>query len=310
MRKSTETFRQLCDFLVTEPSYKMAALDLRVSEATIFRWLQESQQTPSAYEFEWGGHIAPLHIHVRSSMKMQAHLVESQARKLALDGWDTPVYFGGKQQFVECELKAQCPGDLDWYAMVDGCRDPYKRDADGNRIPLTVKQRPSDALIIAVLKAYMPKTYGTNVEHNVNHSGGVLVIGAPKGAKPVTAEAKALPVPAEDRLAVIRERMKAEAEAHLNAPGRITQPNAPIEKFSGVDAEIHDRPMAVSRAPQPAQPSQPPNAPQPHSPPYARHAAPGNGVQGTGFGPDPANVGGSRGFNMNPPQRSGPRRII
>ncbi len=143
-------------------------------------------------------------------MKMQVHIVESQARKLAFDGWDEPVFFQGKQCYVEDERKAG--GDLDWCEMIDGHRDYVKRDpATGDRIPLMAKRKPSDALVFAVLKAYMPKAYGTNVEHNVNHQGGVLVIGAPKGVKPTT-EPKALPAPAENCLAAIRQRMLEDAE--------------------------------------------------------------------------------------------------
>jgi hypothetical protein len=307
MRKGPEAFTQLCDFLIVDPSYKMAARDLRVSEQTIFRWLQESQQKPAEYTFSWGDSVGPLHIHVRSAMKMNSHVIEGQARKFSLDGFDAPVFFGGKQQWVECEIKAQCPGDLDWYMMVDGCRDPYKRDADGNRIPLTAKQKPSDALVLAVLKAYMPKMYGNEINHTVSHGGHVMVVGVPKDVKQVPAEPRVIEhmqEPLEDRLQSIRERMLEDAQAHLSDPTRVTRPNAPVQINPARLDDIQDKPRVASRAqPAPGVEPQPPKRPEAYRPPYARQATPGSGVQGTGAGPDPNFVGGSRGFPMNPPRR-------
>jgi hypothetical protein len=302
MKKSPETFVELCDLLCVQPFYTSAANILGVEASTIFRWLQASQRNPEAYEFEWSDCIAPLHVHVRSAMRINAHLIESQARKMALEGFEEPVYFAGRPQFKEDEKLVGVPDDeleLFW-----GVKDRYERDENGNRIPLMVRHKPSDALVLKILAAAFPKVYGTNIEHNVTHQGGVMVVGASRDAKPVV-EAKALPAPAEDRLQSIRDRMKAEADAHLSTPDRVTRPNAPVQKFDGLDGEIHDKPMAVSRAqPRPAQPVQPPKVPQPYSPPYARAASSvGTGTMGRGSGPDPSNVGGSRGFPMNPPRR-------
>ena len=55
-----------------------------------------------------------------------------------------------------------------------------KRDADGNRIPLTVRRKPSDALVTLMLRSHMPNVYGDRSQVSVQHSGGVLVVGAPK----------------------------------------------------------------------------------------------------------------------------------
>lgn len=302
MKKSPETFVELCDLLCVQPFYTSAANILGVDQSSIFRWIQASQRNPEAYSFEWMNCVAPLHTHIRSACRINAHVIESQARKLALEGYDEPIFFKGRPQWKEDEKLVNVPDDeleLFW-----GVKDRYLRDENGNRIQLTVRHKPSDLLVTKILAAAFPAVYGANVQHTVSHQGGVLILGASKDAKPVV-EAKALPAPAEDRLQVIRDRMKAEADVHLSNPDRVTRPNAPVQKFDGLDGEIHDKPQAVSRAqPRPAQPVQPPKVPQPYSPPYARAASNvGNGVQGHGSGPDPNFVGGSRGFPMNPPRR-------
>lgn len=311
MKKSEQTFVELCDLLCVQPFYTSAANILGVEPSTIFRWLQASQRNPDAYSFEWSDCIAPLHVHVRSAMRINAHLIESQARKMALEGFEEPVFFQGRPQWKEREDLVGVPDDE--LECIWGVKDRWERDANGNRVQLTVRHKPSDALVLKILAAAFPKVYGTNIEHNVNHSGGVMVIGASKEAKPVV-EAKALPAPAEDRLQAIRDRMKAEAEAHLSAPGRVTSPKGAVQKFTSADEhEVHDAPPVISRAqPRPAQPVQPPKVAVPYAPPYARQAPAGSGVMGRGSGPDPSiGPNGTRGFNVSAPQRpSGPRRTL
>ena len=55
--------------------------------------------------------------------------------------------------------------------------DRYERNADGALIPLTVRRKPSDQLVLKMLSAHFPKTYGDKVEHQ--HSGiiGVMRVG-------------------------------------------------------------------------------------------------------------------------------------
>jgi hypothetical protein len=294
-KKNTETFVELCDLLCVQPFYTSAANILGVDQSTIFRWIQASQRNPEAYTFEWMDCLAPLHIHIRSACRVNAHVIESQARKMALEGFEEPVFFQGRPQWKEREDLVGVPDDE--LELFYGVKDRWERDANGNRVQLTVRHKPSDALVLKILAAAFPRVYGTNISHEVSHTGGVMVIGA-RDAKPVI-EAKALPAPAEDRLQAIRERMKAEAEAHLSNPNRVTHPNAPVQKFDALDGEIHDKPAAVSRAqPRPGVEAQPPKT----AAPYARPAPAGNGVMGRGVGPDPSRAG-STGFNMTPPRR-------
>jgi hypothetical protein len=314
-KKSVDIFIELCDLLCVQPFYTSAANILGVEQSTIFRWIQASQRNPEEYTFVWSDCSAALHVHVRSAMRINAHLIESQARRMALEGFEEPVFFQGRPQWKEREDLVGVPDDE--LELFYGVKDRWERDENGNRIQLTVRHRPTDALVLKILAAAFPKVYGTNVEHNVTHGGHVMIVGAGKAVKPVAAatpiiEAEAvpaLPAPAEDRLAAIRQRMMADAEKHLSDPSRVTQPRGVVQKFpGGPDSEIHDGPPVASRAqPRSGVEPQPPKRPAP----YARQQpAPGNGVQSTGVGPDPTNVGGVRGFNMNSPQSSGPRRTL
>lgn len=244
-KKSPEIFAELCDLLCVQPFYTSAANILGVEQSTIFRWIQASQRNPDAYTFEWADCIAPLHIHIRSACRVNAHIIESQARKMALDGYEEPVFFQGKPSWVEDEKLVGVPDDELW--IFHGVKDRYLRDENGNRVQHKVKHKPSDALVLKILAAAFPKVYGTNIEHNVNHSGGVMVLGASKETKPVV-EVKALPAPAEDRLAAIRQRMLDEANDHLADPNRTTRPTAVVQKFGPSDED--DQPNYARQRPQ------------------------------------------------------------
>lgn len=208
MKKSPEKYSELCDALVIEPFYETAARKIGTTATTIFRWLGASQQNPAEYTFTWGegGDVAPLHVHVKTAMRMNAHLIEAQARKFALDGFEEPVFFQGKQCWKEDERKASLKSD-EW-SFVDGHDDPYLRDENGNRVPLTVRHKPSDALVAMVLRAAFPKVYGQSVDVNHNVSGGVTILKRSAEAKP--------PPPvrdmrsAEEKLADLRARQNGE----------------------------------------------------------------------------------------------------
>jgi hypothetical protein len=55
--------------------------------------------------------------------------------------------------------------------------DRYERNPDGSLIPLTVRRKPSDQLVLKTLSAHFPRTYGDKVAHH--HSGiiGVMQVG-------------------------------------------------------------------------------------------------------------------------------------
>jgi hypothetical protein len=181
MRKSIETYAELCDQLCSTACYTTCARRLGVSPASVFRWLSASAKTPDDYTFEWAGETLPLHQHARRAIRIQAAAVEGYARHRALHGSDEGVFYQGRPMWKVREDIARA-GDLDADAnmleLLYGQRDVYQRDAMGNRIQETIHHHPSDGLVNMVLKAHLPKLYGTKVEMGVTHQGGVLVVGA------------------------------------------------------------------------------------------------------------------------------------
>ncbi len=240
-KKSPEVFSEICDLTAQNFSYRDIAKQIGVGEPTVYRWLADSQRNPESYSFEWGGVHGALHEHARTAYRMAAHGVESTTRQLAAHGHRRVAIFGGRVMFQECEIKAMCPGDLEWYVLCDGCADPYKRDPNtGERIPLMIEEKPSDQLLIATNRANFPDTWGTS-HSTVEHEGSVRIISHSRNPKVI--EQKALQPPAEQRLADLRAKMLAEAEQHLADPNRVTKSNYPLPsnlKFNGSDTVIRD----------------------------------------------------------------------
>jgi hypothetical protein len=128
-----------------------AGRKIGVNATTIFRWIERSRNDDPEFIVTWCGVEAQFADHVRKAIKMSVALIESQARTFALAGWDEPVVFQGKQCFVEDE---RCAGiDPDSFERLGLPLDGMKRDADSNRIPLTVRRKPSDALVTLMLRA-------------------------------------------------------------------------------------------------------------------------------------------------------------
>jgi hypothetical protein len=55
-----------------------------------------------------------------------------------------------------------------------GRTDRYERNPDGSLIPLAVRRKPSDQLVLKMLSAHFPRTYGEKLEHQ--HSGIIAVM--------------------------------------------------------------------------------------------------------------------------------------
>jgi hypothetical protein len=193
MAKHTpETLAAICDRLVAHPYLKPAARSIGIDLSTLFAWLEKSRADPASLSFVWSEVEAPFHQHVAAAMRMSVLLIESNARELALNGFDEVVTFQGRVQY---ELDPRYIGMDDGSMATLGFDKPsvefhrYKRDADGNAIPLKVRRKPSDALVTTVLRAHFRKLYG---EHkSVSVGGGVLVVGAAQAlAAPKTIDHK------------------------------------------------------------------------------------------------------------------------
>ena len=93
---------------------------------------------------------------------MSALLLEAAARQHAPHGFHEVQTFQGKVCWKEDpELAALSDDDL---ARL-GYPDRYERNRHGSLIPLTVRRKPSDALVLKMLAAHFPRTYGDKLQH-------------------------------------------------------------------------------------------------------------------------------------------------
>ena len=137
MKANPDKLIALCDALASTPTYASAARRIGVAERTIWRWLKASAAGEPDFVFEYMGERAPLHLHVKTSIKLSVLAVELMAREIALNGWREPVFFQGQPQYrvrediVRDGNQDMGPDDLE---LFYGVRDIYERDAEGNRI--------------------------------------------------------------------------------------------------------------------------------------------------------------------------------
>lgn len=200
MKISPELLTELCDALASGcVTYAAAARRVGVSVKTVFRWLKSSSQMDPRFKFEYLGEKMFLHEAIKLSIKLSVMEAEATARRIAVQGWTEHVHFQGRPQFKEREDIIR-NGDQDLPAdeleLRYGQRDVYERDADGNRIPLTITHRPSSQDLALVLRAHLPQLFGDKREININHGGGVLVMSrsgnippAPPPATQITGQA-------------------------------------------------------------------------------------------------------------------------
>jgi hypothetical protein len=111
-------------------------------------------------------------------------MIEATARHHALHGFDEVQVFQGKLCWKEDpKLAGLSEADL---AQL-GRTDRYERNPDGSLIPLAVRRKPSDQLVLKMLSAHFPRTYGEKLEHQ--HSGiiGVMRVGRDGKLRPNSA---------------------------------------------------------------------------------------------------------------------------
>jgi hypothetical protein len=111
-------------------------------------------------------------------MRMSALAIEAGARHHALHGYYEIQVFQGKVCWREDPKLA---GHSDDELVRLGKVDRYERNPDGSLIPLTVRRKPSDQLVLKMLAAHLPKTYGNTVAHE--HSGIIGVMRVARDGK-------------------------------------------------------------------------------------------------------------------------------
>jgi hypothetical protein len=107
-------------------------------------------------------------------MRMSALMIEATARHHALHGFDEVQVFQGRVCWREDPKLA---GLSDDELAKLGHRDRYERNRDGSLVALTVRRKPSDQLVLKMLSAHFPRTYGDRVDHQNNGIIAVMRVG-------------------------------------------------------------------------------------------------------------------------------------
>jgi hypothetical protein len=179
MRKNVHTHANIIkvlDTLVLNPKMTVAARAIKVSTMTIYRWLRLSREgAPEFQQIEWCGEVGSFHQFYEYALRAQINEIEQTAKKNAL-GFDEVVTHDGAIQY---KIDPKLVGMSDEMLADFGYPDRYLR-IDGKVQPLTVKRKPSDALVIKMLSAHKPELYGERSRVDVNmRVGGVLRLQRP-----------------------------------------------------------------------------------------------------------------------------------
>jgi hypothetical protein len=171
-----DTLRDLLDALAINPVYTTAAAGCGVSTKSLWRWLRASQceDDPASFKFVWSDVEDWFHNHLKYAMKLSALMIEATARHHALHGFDEVQVFQGKVCWKE---NPKLAGLDDEALEMLGYQDRYEHNPDGSLIPLTVRRKPSDQLVLKMLAAHFPRTYGDKVEHQHNGIIAVMRVG-------------------------------------------------------------------------------------------------------------------------------------
>jgi hypothetical protein len=173
---SHDLLRDVLDQLCTTPIYAAACARCNLSTKSLWRYIRASlrEAEPESYRLVWCEVEDWFHNHLKQAMRMSALMIEATARHHALNGFAEVQMFQGKVCWKEDPRLAA----LDDEALkMLGYPDRYERSPDGSLIPLTVRRKPSDALVLKMLAAHFPGTYGEKVTHQHNGMISVMRVG-------------------------------------------------------------------------------------------------------------------------------------
>jgi hypothetical protein len=172
-KRNHDLLRDVLDELCVTPIYSAACARCGISTKSLWRYVRASQRedNPESYRLVWCDAEEWFHNHLRQAMRMSALMIEATARHHALHGFDETQVFQGRVCWKEDSRLAGL-SDADLARL--GKADRYERNPDGSLIPLTVRRKPSDQLVLKMLSAHFPGTYGEKLEHQ--HSGIIAVM--------------------------------------------------------------------------------------------------------------------------------------
>ena len=172
-KRNHDLLRNVLDELCVTPIYTATCARCGISTKSLWRYVRASQceDDPEGYRLVWCDVEDWFHSHLKQAMKMSALMIEATARHHALHGFDEVQVFQGKVCWKE-DPKLAGLSDADLARL--GRTDRYERNPDDSLIPLAVRRKPSDQLVLKMLSAHFPRTYGEKVEHQ--HSGIISVM--------------------------------------------------------------------------------------------------------------------------------------
>ena len=172
-KRNHDLLRDVLDELCVTPIYSAACARCSISTKSLWRYVRASQgeDNPEGYRLVWCDAEDWFHNHLRQAMRMSALMIEATARHHALHGFDEVQVFQGKLCWKE-DPKLAGLSDADLARL--GRTDRYERNPDGSLIPLAVRRKPCDQLVLKMLSAHFPRTYGEKLEHQ--HSGIIAVM--------------------------------------------------------------------------------------------------------------------------------------
>jgi hypothetical protein len=175
MRASTENLILVLNSMVENPKLTVAARKIGVSPMTIYRWLKISREGKDFQHLTWCGEVGSFHQFYEYAQHAQINDIEQTAKRNAT-GFDEVITHDGAIQY---QIDETLVGMDDETIDMLGLPDRYLR-IDGRVQPLTVKRKASDALVLRMLSAHKPETYGERSTLNVNMKvGGVLRLQRP-----------------------------------------------------------------------------------------------------------------------------------
>ncbi len=171
-KRNHDLLRDLLDELCVTPIYTAACARCGISTKTLWRYIRASQREddPESFCLVWGEVEDWFHNHLKHAMRLSALMIEATARHHALNGFDEIQVFQGKVCWKE---DARLAGLDDEALTMLGYADRYERNPDGSLVPLTVRRKPSDQLVLRMLAAHFPRTYGEKVQHE--HNGTITM---------------------------------------------------------------------------------------------------------------------------------------
>jgi hypothetical protein len=295
-----DNLRRVLDQITSRPALGPAMRSIGASEKQIFTWLKRSNAGDPDFLIDWPEGDEPIQFVEAVALARKRHvaLFEAQLRNEVTEGIPEVQIKDGA---IVWELDRKWVGVSDDIMKLCGL-DPvyhrYRRDKDGNAIPLVLATAAPAHLKIHVSRGLMPNLYGDHrtLDINAHHGGAVQVI----HRRPVQQQVASPVRQAIEKAAIADD---AADDDHVEAAPSVMPPDvtdsAPLDRpdIAELKRLVAER-NAKLATPAPAQPGVYQTLAMrgdPRVAPVTRVADPDDH---TGSGLDPHNVGGAIGHKV------------